>query len=53
MTPVHESWVATMLRHLDRRDMATLYALLGRLKQGVAASPETPAARARPPKKRL
>ncbi|MEJ0070800.1 MAG: MarR family winged helix-turn-helix transcriptional regulator [Pseudomonadota bacterium] len=43
MTPIHEAWIATMLDDLDRRDMAALYELLGRLKQGVAASPETPA----------
>jgi DNA-binding MarR family transcriptional regulator len=44
MTPVHEAWIADMLRPLDRREMAQLYALLGKLKRAVAASPETPEA---------
>ena len=42
MTPTHGAWIAAMFKDLDRRDMAALYALLGRLKQGVGASPETP-----------
>jgi DNA-binding MarR family transcriptional regulator len=51
MTPVHEAWIAEMLLQFDRRDMAALYELLGRLKQTIASSPETPAARPRPAKK--
>ncbi len=51
MTPAHEAWIGAMLQDLDRRDMAALYELLGRLKQGVAASPETPDARPRPARK--
>jgi DNA-binding MarR family transcriptional regulator len=47
MTPTHQAWIAAMLGELDRRDMAALYELLGRLKQGVTASPETPDAQAR------
>jgi DNA-binding MarR family transcriptional regulator len=43
MTPIHEAWIADMLRSLDRRDMAELYRLLGKLKRAVAASAETPA----------
>lgn len=42
MTPVHESWIASMLHGLERRDMAALYELLGRLKTAVAASPDLP-----------
>ena len=45
MTPIHEAWIAEMLKDLDRRDMALLYALLGKLKRAVAASAETLAAR--------
>jgi DNA-binding MarR family transcriptional regulator len=48
MTPIHEAWIADMLRSLDRRDMAELYRLLGKLKGAVAASAEAPA---RPPKR--
>jgi len=44
MTPIHEGWVAAMLSRLDRTEMAQLHALLGKLKQAVAASPETPLA---------
>src|SRR5262249_51842186 len=47
MTPVHEGWVAAMLGRLDRTEMAQLHALLGKLKQAVAASPETPITRPR------
>ena len=47
MTPVHEAWIAAMLAPLDRRDMAALYTLLGKLKAAVAARPETP----RPPRR--
>ena len=48
MTPVHEAWIAAMLAPLDRRDMAQLYALLGRLKLAVGASAATPP---RPPRR--
>ena len=47
MTPAHEAWIADMLQTLDRRDMAQLYELLGKLKRAVAASAETPARRER------
>ncbi len=45
MTPVHETWIADMLKPLDRRDKALLYGLLGKLKGAVAASAETPTVR--------
>lgn len=51
MTPIHGAWIATMFKDLDRHDMAALYALLGRLKEGVAASPEELEPPARPRRK--
>jgi len=42
MTPIHESWIAAMLDKLDRAEMAQLHALLGKLKQAVAATPDSP-----------
>jgi DNA-binding MarR family transcriptional regulator len=47
MTPIHEGWIAAMLGRLDRAEMAQLHGLLGKLKQAVAASPETPIVRPR------
>ena len=43
MTPAHEAWIGDMLKTLDRRDMAQLYELLGKLKRAVASSVESPA----------
>ncbi len=47
MTPIHEDWIAAMFDKLDRAEMAQLHALLGKLKQAVAATPETPLGRPR------
>ncbi len=52
MTPVHEAWIAEMFKALDRRDMALLHTLLGKLKRAVGASAETPAAAPRARKSR-
>ncbi len=49
MTPIHERWIAAMLGRLDRAEMAQLHTLLGKLKQAVAATPETPVM---PPRRR-
>ncbi len=38
MTPVHEGWIEAMLHGLDPQDMASLLALLGRLKRSLKAS---------------
>ena len=47
MTPVHESWIAAMMAGLGRKEMATLYALLARLKRSLEAA-EGPERRAAP-----
>ena len=38
VTPVHEGWIAAMMAELGRKEMATLYALLARLKHALEAA---------------
>jgi len=47
MTPVHESWIAAMMAGLGRKEMATLYALLAKLKRSLEET-EGPERRAAP-----
>jgi DNA-binding MarR family transcriptional regulator len=40
MAVEHEKWLLQLLGGLNGREMAQLYELLGRLRKGIAASPE-------------
>ena len=35
MTPIHREWITSVMSGLDRRELATLLGLLGRLKDSV------------------